>query len=444
MKATQDSAHWLLLAVAGGVITLAASAPAGKPVKPPAPPPSPAYVAVALGGLRASDGVITTFGSDINDAGQVVGGTCLPGYDSGHYGQPFLINPRDVNGDGKLEWFVDGVQNATGVAGADGQNDLIIGLGNLPGGSSGAATAVNSQGWVVGGSGSGGFVVVPCDNAWYLDVDPQDGVNDLMVALVNTQGAGDCSPQDINSVGQIVGSYKFVGVEGAVETRGFLLTPVADVSGGVQWFQNNGAGGNALMKDLGGFIPAGINDSGHMVGRTGGYAMFLHADGTLIDLGTAGTESLAVAINSRGQIGLRVHLSSVALQDWRARLLTPLDLDKDGSPDTWYQDSNGDGVNDLVRDLGTVDRLSSSGVAQHGLNDMGAVAAVAWTYRSASYKRAPFLWEDGVSQSLKTLTGGTIEFWDVSAMNDAREIVCESTVELVPGSGRACILLPTR
>jgi len=88
-----------------------------------------------------------------------------------------------------------------------------------------------------------------------------------------------------------------------------------------------------------------------------------------------------------------------------------------------------------------VERLTSSAVAQHGLNDAGSVVGASWDYRSAHYKRAPFLWQDGVIQSLKNLTGGTVEFWDASAINDAGQIVCVAGGEPVL---RSCILLPTR
>jgi uncharacterized membrane protein len=333
-------------------------------------------------------------------------------------------------------WFVDAVNNATGASGSDGQNDLIIGLGVLPGAAVSGASAINDLGMVAGTSDNGGFVVVPMDvnhdgqlEWWYQAEGQAPGVNGLMVPLIGSRPGSDCSPTDINNLGQVVGTS-----QGA----GFLLTPMEVAPGIWQWFQDDGSGGNALVTDLGEFSPLGINDGGQIVGTLGGRATLWNPGGAVIDLGTGGTENLPVAINNRGQIGLRIHLSSVSFQNWRARLLTPLDGNADGIPDTWYQDSNGDTLNDLMVDLGTVERLTSSAVAQHGLNDAGAVVGVSWDYRSARYTRAPFLWQNGMSQSLKTLTGGTINFWDVSAINNARQIVCQA------GPTQAYILLPTR
>ena len=434
MQRIQSLTRWLGLTLACGTFTTAVTTQAAKP---PKPPPSPAYVTVFVGGLRSSDGLVQASVSDLNNLGQVVGGTSIQGYDSAHYSQAFLLNPRDTDGDGVPDtWFVDELQNATGAPGADGQNDLIIGLGVLPGASSSGVSAINDLGMVVGASDAGGFVVVPTDTdsdgqpEWWRQADGQPpGVNDLMVQLVTFQPGADCAPTDINGHGQIVGTSG---------GKGFLLTPVQIAPGLWQWFQDDGSGGNALVSDLGDFSPSSINDSGQIVGSLGGRAALRKLDGSMIDLRAGGTESLAVVINNRGQIGLRVHLSAVGFQDWRARLLTPLDKNKDGLPDTWYQDLNGDGVNDLMVDLGTVERLTSSAVAQHGLNDGGSAVGTSWNYRSAHYNRAPFLWQNGVIQSLKSLTGGTIEFWDVSAINEAKQILCQV------GPMQACILLPTR
>lgn len=443
MKTRTRSTRWLGLVLASSAITFAAPIQAGKPAKPPPPQPTPAYVTVPLGGLRASDGAVGAWSADINNAGQVVGGTYLPGYDSAHHRQAFLLNPHDADQDDKPDWFAD--------ADSDGQNDLIIGLGHLPGYPSSDAASVNDLGFVVGNSAGTAFILVPEDttgdglgDCWYKDVNPPDGLNDLIVPLGMPQGAVDSAAKDINSQGQVVGSFGIVDTDGVYLNRGFLLTPTRDpASGALRWFQNDGSGGNALVVDLGDFLPNGINDRGQIVGSAAGHARLRNPDGAMVDLGAAGTESIAVAINNRGQIGLRIHLSSVGFEDWRAGLVTPLDLNGDGTADTWFRDLNGDSVNDLIVDMGTVERMRNSGVADHGVNDGGSVAGSSWWYRGG-YHRAPFLWQNGVLQSLKDLTGGTIDFWDVYAINNTGQIICEANGEEFLATGGACILLPTR
>ena len=238
MKDKQSSIGRLGLVLACSTLTFALSTQAGKPVKPP---PTPAFTAVSLGGLLPSDSLIT-FNSlaDINNAGQVVGRTCIPGFNH-NYMQPYILDPKDNNADGKPDtWFVDAVQNSTGLPGADGQNDLIIGLGNLPGFTSGYADAINDLGIVVGRcSGSAMFIVVPQNGAWYQDADA-DGVNDLMCALGPLPGASNWSATGtrvaINNSGQVAGEYsKTVGT--ITVYGGFLINPV-EVSPGVwEWFQ---------------------------------------------------------------------------------------------------------------------------------------------------------------------------------------------------------------
>jgi hypothetical protein len=292
---------------------------------------------------------------------------------------------------------------------------------------------------------------------WYQDVTPVDGVNDLMSPLGSLSGKGESGmPNDINNLGQIVGWCGGVDDNGVYQYTGFLLTPEVDVYGVWQWYQDDGIGANALMHDLGAFIPRGINDSGQIVGNsgrrpTGGRAMLRNPDGSLIDLGAAGTESEADAINNRGQIALSVHLTSDPVNDWRARLLTPVDTNNDGKPDLWYRDLNDDGVNDLIVDLGTAQNLRSSGIAAHGLNDAGSVVGVSWTIVNPprftpSDKRVPYLWQNSVLQTLTELTGVSVQWNSVSAINNAGQIVCVgfSGTSTFYDNGNAYILLPAR
>ena len=195
----------LALATAAALLPLATQA-----AKPPKPPPNnAAFVPVNLGHTA----------TDLNNAGQVVGSTSLPGYPDSYHYQACLLNPGDTDGNGVPDtWFAD--QNA------DGQNDLIIALGTLPGSTSTRASAINDLGLVVGSSTDtdAAFLVVPQGSSWYQDANG-DGVNDLMIALGTLPGAAPgCAPRDLNlnNLGQVVGWFS---EPGGIYT-GFLLNPV--------------------------------------------------------------------------------------------------------------------------------------------------------------------------------------------------------------------------
>jgi len=431
MKSMQNSTRWLGLALACGTLTFVMSAEAGKPVKPPS---TPAFTPVSLGGLISSDGLILNRASAINNAGQVVGYTGVPGYPNGYH-QAYLLNPRDTNGDGNPDtWFVDAVQNATGLPGPDGQNDLIIGLGNLPACTQGYAMAINDLGLVVGrSSASQMFIVVPEDGLWYQDVN-SDGINDLMRSLGALPGRAGWTLSSItlNNLGQVTGwSYD---PNNSSLRGGFLLTPVQVAPGVWEWFQDDGTGANALMVDLGAFFPNGINDSGQIVGALAGRATLRQPDGTLVDLRAGGIQNDAEVINNRGQIGLGIAPDN---DGWHTALLTPVDTNNDGAPDLWYRDLNGDGVNDLVVHQATLSNETGSMIAVHGLNEGASVVgrSVMWTGNPprGTWKSVAVLWENGGVSKLKDLTGGQIEFLEATAINNARQILSD-----------ACILLPTR
>lgn len=194
-------------------------------------------------------------------------------------------------------------------------------LGGL-GGSDGNAFAINNAGLVVGQSKTAGgvqhaFVVVPQDtnndgkpDLWSPTGTPQ-GLNPLMTDLgipAGVEGGSMTYAADINDLGQVVGQCW--DPNGLAET--WLVAPVdADSDGKTDtWYLDDGTGANALM------IP-------------------LVLPGSYIDW---------IAINNLGQI--------VTTCEGVGLLLNPVDADGDGTPDTWDQDANGDGVNDLLVNLG--------------------------------------------------------------------------------------------
>jgi probable HAF family extracellular repeat protein len=99
------------------------------------------------------------------------------------------------------------------------------------------------------------------------------------------------------------------------------------------WYEDDGTGANALM------IPLRL---------TGGYAD-------------------RIAINNLGQIA--------ATSADGGFLLNPVDANDDGRPDTWYQDANGDGVNDLLVGLGQARTLSGDlvNLQPRDINDGGQI-----------------------------------------------------------------------
>ncbi len=442
MNTTPNILRWAGRALACGTLTFAAATYAGKPVKPPPTPSGPAYVAVSLGGLLDSSGRLVNRPADLNNVGQVVGNTVVPGT-TGQ--QAYLINPLDGNGDGQPDtWFLD--------ANSDGQNDLIIGLGGPS-----SACAVNDAGQVVG------LVVIPGDaeaqvylldprdtnndgrpDRWFEDLD-NDSFNDLMVPLGRPPGLGTSyqlwgpPDPDVNNLGQVIATYS--DTNGVSPPLGFLLTPQVDANGVRHWFVDDGSGANALWVPLGTFRPIAINDKGQIAGQTqSGEAALLNPDGTLIALRPpACTYSLATTINNRGQIGItRVVDTGAPTPNEYAGLLTPLDTNNDGIPDTWYRDANGDGVNDLIVDLGTYKRMEISLVYTHGLNEVGAVLGGSVSYAQHFSTQAAWLWQNGVLQGLQDLAGVQhIQF--AYAINNAGQIIC-----YVNTLGVNCILLPAR
>ena len=108
------------------------------------------------------------------------------------------------------------------------------------------------------------------------------------------------------------------------------------------------------VTDLGTLSVSDLNNAGQVVGQAGTTDGFNHAflweNGTMIDLGTlGGTYSCANGINDLGQVVGMATLPGGAA--WHAFLVTP-------QGGVWFQDSNLDGRNDLMIDLGTLNGSS--------------------------------------------------------------------------------------
>lgn len=166
-----------------------------------------------------------------------------------------------------------------------------------------------------------------------------------------------------------------------------------------------------------------LNASAQVVGSSdlagGERHAFLWSGGHMIDLGTlGGTSSAAFAINDRGQV---VGQSNLRGNDYayRAFLLTPEDTDGDGVADLWFRDSNADGANDLMRDLGTLGGTDARSSA-FDINNLGqVVGSSSWRTASGDTSRA-VLWDQGVTVDLGT-GGGTSSA--ALAINDAGVVV---------------------
>lgn len=160
---------------------------------------------------------------------------------------------------------------------------------------------------------------------------------------------------------------------------------------------------------LGGSIcwPNDINSAGQVVGHSatanGNPHAFFWQNGAITDLGTlGGAYSNALAINDSG------HVAGYSLGSdgtHHAFLLTPEDTDGNGAADRWFRDSNCDGKNDLMRDLG------SNSVAED-VNNAGKVVG----HLGTPGAEHAFLWQDGVMTDFGTFGGATSS---AAAINEA-------------------------
>jgi probable HAF family extracellular repeat protein len=170
---------------------------------------------------------------------------------------------------------------------------------------------------------------------------------------------------------------------------------------------------NYVVTDLGLQSAGGINNLGQVAGLSATGDAVLWQNGTAITLGTRGE---GLAVSDAGHVAGYSVISVYPSPDRRhAFLVTPEDTDQDGHPDRWFRDSNRDGLNDLMIDLGTLGRAES---IARDVNAFGQV--VGETYAAGpSYSRA-FVWSNGVMTDLGTLGGRMSQAY---AINDAGQVV---------------------
>jgi len=301
---------------------------------------------------------------DVNDQGQIVGLIDTVGN-----AVAFLVNPKDVNADGRLEWYQD-------KSPADGVNDLMQTLGSVSPGGYSEADAINSHGVIVGCAWDSlhrehAYVIIPQDSdddsipdTWFKDSFPYDGVNDLMIDLGAPYGAVASWCLDLNDRNTVVGCLVY---------------------------------------------PAGAH--GHPY-RTTEAAMFGTGEGC-VRLGTlGGTNSTASAVSDTGVV---VGYADSTDGRQHAFVINPVWINGSYS---WYRDSTpADGINDLMRDLGSIGESSAANGVNVGPTVVGwtndpvnGQQSVKWENVSGVWTKTN-LWPSGEAMCINEL--GVIAGWHI-------------------------------
>ncbi len=155
-----------------------------------------------------------------------------------------------------------------------------------------------------------------------------------------------------------------------------------------------------------------INALGQVVGQSQPHAGSVHAfiwqTGIMTDLGSLGGLSGYASASGINDIGQVVGYATAFDGLIHAFLLTPEDTDGNGAPDRWFRDSNIDGKNDLMLDLG-------ANSYAYDVNNAGRVVGLLGT---GSYQHA-FRWQNGIMTDLGTLGGDSS---NATAINDAGQV----------------------
>ncbi len=259
------------------------------------------------------------------------------------------------------------------------------------------AYGINQFGQIVGDSldgsgGSNGFVVNPRDtngdgtpDIWTADLDG-DGVNDLMHDLgslsTNTM-ANDTEAFAINDNGHVAGySHTTAGA-----TRAFLIDPICTDLDGVPdtWNLDSDAdNANDLMIDLGALHPSypsadvygrDVNNNDLVVGQSVLWSGVWQAGEGWHNLGSmGGWQTEAWAINDNGVV---VGATETPDDVQHAFVITPV-LSLDGTY-SWNEDTDYDGVNELMEDLGTFGGPMGMCVAKD-VNNAGVIVGYGYDF----------------------------------------------------------------